>query len=212
MGTATWRCRESVMGIDRQEDTVRQPDLAQKVLDREGVPYLNAPSAVRGLGLQAPQELSPLSPICPEPSQPCLVEMHPQLQAGLHLCCQHHAILPMEGVGLAGALSVCGSLCTHRHVSSNLHMRRLSNLPPGRAQSPLHVANAPGLGARGRSLGGTLQGQRELSHKVKHGDKERHQIPDGGTAQPTWQHRKPVQNLSSGTTTAGTHTKDGDSL
>lgn len=58
--------------------------------------------------LQEPQEMSPLSACCPEPGQAHQVEMGPQGHTGLHRCHQHHGTLPMDGVGLAGALwSAC---------------------------------------------------------------------------------------------------------
>lgn len=91
-------------------------------------------------GLQEPQEVSPLSPFRPEPGQAHQVEMGPHVHAGLHGAPQHHATLPMDGVGPAGAL------CLRESLQPKLTLAEAEQLPPGRAQPPLYASHTPGLG------------------------------------------------------------------
>lgn len=62
--------------------------------------------------------MSPLSPFRPEPGQAHQVETGPQVHAGLHRAPQHHATLPVDGVGLAGAL------CLRESLQAKLNTRR----------------------------------------------------------------------------------------
>lgn len=105
-------------GDTQAGDAAPQAGLAGKFLERERASQL-CPlcSTWTWPVLQEPQEMSPLSPFCPEPGQAHQVEMGSQGHTGLHRWHQHHATLPTDGVGLAGALwSACVFAAqTHTH-------------------------------------------------------------------------------------------------
>lgn len=84
--------------------------------------------------------MSLLSPFCPKPGQARQIEMDPQVHAGLHRAPQHHATLPMDGLGLAGAL------CLRESLQPKLTLAETDPLPPGQAQPPLYASHTPGPG------------------------------------------------------------------
>lgn len=140
MGRAA-RDTGSVMGTHGQEDAAPQAGPAGKFLERTRLPAPCPLCSTRTRpGLQEPQEVSLLSPFRPEPGQAHQVEMGPHVHAGLHGAPQHHATLPMDGVGPAGAL------CLRESLQPKLTLAEAEQLPPGRAQPPLYASHTPGLG------------------------------------------------------------------
>lgn len=85
-----------------------QAGLAGKFL--EGEPPLSSVSPLQhmDLGPAGTSGDEPAVRLLPRPGQATQVEMGPRGHTGLHRCHQHHGTLPMDGVGLAGALwSAC---------------------------------------------------------------------------------------------------------
>ena len=139
------------MGTHRQEDAAPQAGLVGRALDRELAPHLRVPSAVHGPGLahRSPRRRARCPPAALSAASLAGLKWAPRPTLGCTRVASTMRPLP-HGWGAAWQVSVvCMRLCSpnsRARVHTHTHTHRLSNLPPGGAQTLLCAYITPGLG------------------------------------------------------------------